>query len=215
MDNRYLYFGSLGQQERQYQIPEFIGLALHPAHDREIAHNAATDPLPFADNSIRKIQSQDVFEHIPFGRVGAVLDEVYRVLAPGGIFRLSVPDYRAPLLKQRSLFDARGRVTGDLMMGAHAYYDPASASARVRFAPGGDSHIWFPRYETVLHLIVHSAIRHCAIRFWQVWLDEENHICDPFPEDGMFVRRAFPHDPRCDGKPISIVADFVKPDGGV
>jgi len=210
VDDPYLYFGNLGPQERQYQIPNFIGLALTPTHEREIAHNAATDPLPFADGSVGKIQSQDVFEHIPFARVGFVLDEIHRVLRPGGIFRLSVPDYRSPVLRRRSLFDHRGRVIGDLMMGASAYYDPATAQARVRFAPGGDSHIWFPRYETVLHLIVHSAIRHCDIRFWQAWLDEDNYICDPMPEDEMFVWRAFPHDPRSEGKPISIIADFVK-----
>ncbi|MBN9587500.1 MAG: methyltransferase domain-containing protein [Alphaproteobacteria bacterium] len=210
MDDPFLYFGSLSLQERQYQIANFIGLALNPAHDREIAHNAMTDPLPFADSSIRKIQSQDVFEHIPFTRVGFVLDEVYRVLKPGGVFRLSVPDYRSPVLKKRSIYDHRGKVVGDLMMGASAYYDPASAQARVRFAAGGDSHIWFPRYETVLHLIVHSNIRHCAIRFWQAWLDDDNHICEPVPDDEMFVWRAFPHDPRSQGRPISIIVDFVK-----
>jgi hypothetical protein len=43
-----------------------------------------------------------------------------------------------------------------------------------------------------------------------VWLDDENYLCEPFPEDEMFVWRAFPHDPRSDGKPISIVADFTK-----
>lgn len=210
MDNPYLYFGSLGQHERQYQIPNFIGLALAPAHAREIAYNAATDLLPFADGSVRKVQSQDVFEHVAFARVGILLDEVYRVLAPGGMFRLSVPDYRSPVLKQRSLYDHRGRVIGDLMMGASAYFDPVSAQARVRFAPGGDSHVWFPRYETVLHLILHSEIRRCAIHFWQAWLDEENYICDPVPEEEMFVWRAFPHDPRSEGRPISIIADFVK-----
>ena len=28
---QYLYFGSLGLHERQYQVPNFIGLALNPA----------------------------------------------------------------------------------------------------------------------------------------------------------------------------------------
>jgi hypothetical protein len=36
---QYLYFGSLGLHERQYQVPNFIGLALNPAHDREMAHD--------------------------------------------------------------------------------------------------------------------------------------------------------------------------------
>src|SRR5438128_793923 len=89
----YLYFGSLGPHERQFQVPNFIGLALEPAHDREIRHNL-TDPLPYPDASIARIQAQDVLEHLPFDKVPLVLDEIYRVLKPGGTFRLSVPDSR-------------------------------------------------------------------------------------------------------------------------
>ena len=87
---QYLYFGSLGPQERQYAVPNFVGLALNPAHDREIRHDALA-PLPFADASIAKVQAQDVFEHLPFEKVPGVLDEVWRVLKPGGVFRLSLP----------------------------------------------------------------------------------------------------------------------------
>src|ERR1700709_2580422 len=155
---QYLYFGSLGLHERQFQIPNFIGLALHPAHDREIKHNL-TDPLPFADGSIAKIQAQDVLEHVPFENVPAILDEIRRVLRPGGLFRLSVPDYRSPVLKRRSIYDARGRVTGDLMMGATPWFDETTGEAKVRFSDDGHAHIWFPRYELVTHLILKSEIR--------------------------------------------------------
>jgi len=99
---QYLYFGSLGLHERQYQIVNFIGLALQPAHDREMRHNL-TDPLPFGDASIAKVQAQDVLEHVPFDKAAFVLDEIYRVLRPGGVFRLSVPDYRSPVQKRRSI----------------------------------------------------------------------------------------------------------------
>ena len=144
--DQYLYFGSLGPHERQYQVPNFIGLALEPQHDREIRHDA-TAALPFESNAIAKVQSQDVFEHLPFEKVPFVLDEVYRVLKPGGVFRLSVPDYRSPVLKRRSVYDWRGRVTGDLLMGATTYFDNTTGDARVRFSEDGHAHIWFPRYE--------------------------------------------------------------------
>jgi hypothetical protein len=39
---QYLYFGSLGLHERQ--IPNFTGLALQPAHDREIQHKPQHQP---------------------------------------------------------------------------------------------------------------------------------------------------------------------------
>jgi SAM-dependent methyltransferase len=206
---QYLYFGSLGTHERQYAIPNFIGLALNPAHDREIGHDA-TGPLPYPDNSISKIQAQDVFEHLAFDKLPFVLDEVYRVLQPGGLFRLSVPDYRSPVLKRRSVYDARGRVTGDLMMGATPWFDEATGEAKVRFSDDGQAHVWFPRYELVTHLILKSEIRKSAIHFYQCFLDDQTYLCEPVPDDGLFVQRAAPHDRRAGGAPVSIVVDFVK-----
>jgi len=206
---QYLYFGSLGLHERQYQIANFIGLALRPAHDREIQHNL-TAPLPFADNSIAKIQAQDVLEHVAFEKAVCILDEVYRVLRPGGTFRLSVPDYRSPVLKRRSIYDARGRVIGDLMMGATSYLDQATGDARVRFSEEGDAHLWFPRYELITHLVLKSEIRKSAIHFYQGFIDDHTYLCEPVPENEMFVQRAAPHDRRAGGAPTSIIADFVK-----
>ena len=205
----YLYFGSLGRHERQFQVPNFTGLALEPAHDREIKHNL-TDPLPYADGSIAKIQAQDVLEHLPFEKVPAVLDEIYRVLKPGGTFRLSVPDYRSPVQKRRSLYDARGRVIGDLMMGATSYLDPATGDAKMRFSEDGEAHLWFPRYELITHLVLKSELRKARIHFYQGFIDDHSYLCEPFPEDEMFVQRAAPHDRRGGGAPTSIIADFIK-----
>ncbi len=205
----YLYFGSLGQHERQFQIANFIGLALEPAHDREIKHNL-TDPLPYPDDSIAKIQAQDVLEHLPFEKAPFVLDEIYRVLKPGGTFRLSVPDYRSPVQKRRSIYDARGRVIGDLLMGATSYLDQATGDARVRFSDDGEAHIWFPRYELITHLVLKSELRKARIHFYQGFVDDHPYLCEPVPEDEMFVQRAAPHDRRAGGAPTSIIADFVK-----
>ncbi len=205
----YLYFGSLGPHERQYQVPNFIGLALEPAHEREVRHDLAA-ALPYSAGSIAKVQAQDVLEHLPFERVPFVLDEIYRVLKPGGVFRLSVPDYRSPVHRRRSLYDWRGRVTGDLMMGAEPYFDAATGDARIRFAEGGEAHLWFPRYELITHLVLKSEIRKSRITFWQAFLDDHTFLAEPFPEDEMYVQRALPHDRRAGGAPVSIVADFQK-----
>jgi SAM-dependent methyltransferase len=205
----YLYFGNLGAHERQFQIPNFVGLALKPAHEREKQHDL-TAPLAYADNSIAKIQAQDVLEHLAFDKVCFVLDEIYRVLRPGGVFRLSVPDYRSPVHKRRSVYDWRGRVTGDLLMGAEPYLDETSGDARMRFGGDGEAHLWFPRYELITHLVLKSEIRKCGIKFYQGFLDDYTYLAEPVPEEEMFVVRALPHDRRAGGQPISIIADFVK-----
>jgi SAM-dependent methyltransferase len=219
MSEKYLYFGNLGTNEKQFQIKEFLGLALHPKHDREIKHNAL-DTLPFENDSISKVQSQDVFEHLPYDSIPKIFDDIFRVMKTGGVFRLSVPDYRSPLSKKRSVYDYRGNVLGDLMMGASVSYDFTEGQKTgwnpehpimVKFSGNGNAHIWFPRYESVLDLIIHSKIRHCReIMFYQYYLNDDTYVCDSIPENEMYVMRCAPNDKRSGGKPISIVVDFVK-----
>lgn len=45
--------------------------------------------LPFPDNSIKSVISHHVIEHI--NNLEKVMEEVYRILEPGGIFRIIVP----------------------------------------------------------------------------------------------------------------------------
>lgn len=206
----YLYFGSLGLRERQYQIPNFIGLALEPAHDRELRHDLR-QPLNFPDNSAAKIQAQDVLEHLPLDLVPAVLTEVYRVLAPGGVFRLSVPDYRSPLLRKRSVYDSDGNVLADLMMGGSVAYEEHDKAATARFAEDGGAHLWFPTYERVLELVLKSEIRKASdIQFYQYFRNDRDFVVLDIPENEMLVKRSVPRDMRAGGAPVSIVVDFVK-----
>lgn len=60
-----------------------------------------SEPLPFTDNSIDIINSSHVIEHLPLESALHFYNECYRVLKPGGIFRISTPD--ASLLVQHYL----------------------------------------------------------------------------------------------------------------
>ena len=44
------------------------------------------DGMPFENNSIDEIRAYDFLEHIPIGKVIFVMEEIYRVLKPNGIF---------------------------------------------------------------------------------------------------------------------------------
>jgi SAM-dependent methyltransferase len=205
----FIYFGNLYPHEPQFQSGLFRALALHPKFEFDIAHDAS-QPLPFADGSIKGFQSQDVFEHIPYEKVSGILDEVYRCLQPGGVFRLSMPDYNSPLLRNRSVYDSYGRILCDAAMGGSVSGN-LSGSLDVNFVGNGDAHIWFPTYSKTLELIVSSRIRLCTtIEFHHYWADSYSYRCVPFEPSVMPVHRAPPADMRADGKPISIVVDFVK-----
>jgi SAM-dependent methyltransferase len=210
LTGKYLYFGNIGTNEPQYKSGKFVGLALSVTNDREIKHSVY-DPLPVPNNSVEKIQSQDVFEHLEYLTIPGILDDIYRALAPDGVFRLSVPDYHSPLLKKRTVFDEYGNPIGDMMMGTQIGYDLGTKKRKVVFRGNGNSHLWFPTYHLVLELIVKSQIRKCSqINFYHYFTDDENWKADPFPDNEMHVFRAPPFDKRADGKPISIIVDFVK-----
>lgn len=49
--------------------------------------------LPFPDRSVDEIFSEHLFEHIPYPGVMDLLRECYRLLQPGGVCRIGVPDF--------------------------------------------------------------------------------------------------------------------------
>lgn len=206
---KYVYFGNLFPEEVQYKSGLFRGLALHPKYDRDIPHDAR-HPMAFADNSIDGYQSQDVFEHIEFEKVSTILDDIYRCLKPGGIFRMSVPDYNSPLLRARSVFDHTGKIIMDAAMGGTIRSDFVG-NMTVSLPSTGDAHLWFPTYSSLLQLIINSNIRKCArINFHHYWINPIEFVCKEFDQSLMPVTRTPPRDMRADGKPISLVVDFEK-----
>src|SRR5688572_19664645 len=59
---------------------------------------------PIPDDSVDSYQSEDVFEHLEEDAFVPLLDEIHRVLKPGGLFRLSLPDYRCDLYRERTRY---------------------------------------------------------------------------------------------------------------
>jgi glycosyltransferase involved in cell wall biosynthesis len=50
------------------------------------------DGLPFDDNSVSVVRAYDFLEHIPIGKTVFVMEEIWRVLKPGGLFESMTPD---------------------------------------------------------------------------------------------------------------------------
>jgi len=75
----YLHFGA-----GPNQLPE-------PFQNLNVAHDIRK-PLRFQDGSASMVFAEHVIEHVPFLAGLAFVNEVFRVLEPGGVFRLSFPD---------------------------------------------------------------------------------------------------------------------------
>ncbi len=90
-----------GMPHQKY--PNCIGIDVNPNYNADILHNC-DEGLPFDDNSISFINSDNSLEHLknPY----FVLSECYRVLVNGGEMRLVVPNCQwFPLLFVNLIMD--------------------------------------------------------------------------------------------------------------
>jgi hypothetical protein len=56
-------------------------------------HGQEAYPLDYADNSVDEIRASHVLEHFSHRMIGAVLSEWFRVLKPGCLIKIAVPDF--------------------------------------------------------------------------------------------------------------------------
>ena len=208
----FLYHGSLSKSEPQYNDQRFVGLPLLRKHYREITCDL-NKRLPLDDCCADAFQSQDVLEHLEPEKVVNSLNEVYRVLKKGGLFRLSLPDYNSPLLQKRSVYNYKGEILGDLALGSKVIVDGFDSEVYcINTSSLGNAHLWFPTFELVNKYIMES---HFANAFSCNWLHanikNNKPILKKIPNfNTFFVSRCPPNDMRADGLPVSLIVDLIK-----
>lgn len=192
----YLYAGDL---PTDIHYKKYVGLSLSQSTRRHIRHDV-TVRLPLPDASVDVYQSEDVFEHIEPTRLPAVINDIYRVLKPGGIFRLSIPDYRCDVLQARTLRDESGQLVFDP--------DGGGSYRNGKVVDGG--HVWFPNYESVRAII--DATKFTDVTFYHYYDSSGRPITKPIDYSIGYVMRTPDHDSRVGNpyRPISIVLDCRK-----
>jgi SAM-dependent methyltransferase len=79
------------------QIAGYVGVDFNPDVDPDVL--ADVEHLPFEDNSVDEIYASHVLEHLPYGNTA--LQEWLRVLKPGGMLTVVVPDINGIYLMSR------------------------------------------------------------------------------------------------------------------
>ena len=69
----------------------FINIDNRPEVKPDLVCDVAAFGLPYDDNSVDMVRADDFLEHIPIGHVIPVIEDIYRVLKPGGVFESSTP----------------------------------------------------------------------------------------------------------------------------
>lgn len=73
-------------------LPGWTNLDYSPV-STDVIRADLTGRLPLADASADLVYSSHFFEHIPLDRVDGFLAECHRILKPGGVLRLVMPDF--------------------------------------------------------------------------------------------------------------------------
>lgn len=77
----------------QTKISGAVNLDVNPRSRAEVIHDLNIFPYPFADNTFDVIVSRSILEHL--NDIPAVMDELYRILKPGGRAIIQVPYFRS------------------------------------------------------------------------------------------------------------------------
>lgn len=104
-------------------IPGFIHVDAQPATHVDIV--GPVEKLSMSDASVDLIYASHVLEHFGRHEYKAVLQEWYRVLIPGGVLRLSVPDFAAcaAIYYENGLADGLTGLVGLVVGGQRDRYD--------------------------------------------------------------------------------------------
>ena len=149
-----------------------------------IFHDIET-PFPLPDNCVDRIHSEDCFEHIEETQYPHILNEIYRILKPGGLFRLAVPDYMNP--KDRFClekgFDTRNNL-----------------------------HLTLTTYKLLKPYLDKSPFH---VNYLHYWKDNDTFLSNKIDYSKGYIRRTPDNDERNkNGNPLyvtSFVADLIKP----
>jgi len=181
------------------QYKNFIGLSLRQHNNNHIKHDI-TQPHDLPDNSVDIYQAEDVIEHIPYKLLQDVINDIYRILKPCGVFRLSVPDYGCDVLQDRSHKNASGEIV----------FDPVGGGRLINGKVVDGGHLWFPRYKTVADLL--KTTRFTNIKFYHYYDETGKPVTHPIDYSIAYVQRTPDNDERAKNpyRPMSIVVDCIK-----
>ena len=159
--------------------------ALDVSWNRDITVHDVRKPLPFPDQSLDAIYSSHLLEHLYFEEAKRLLKECYRVLRPGGVLRIVVPDLRAIVLEylgQQSIGVAPE------VSNASSPADRLNQRLLLRSSQPPSGGILYRIYTSLMDFHSHK------------WLYDVDSLCWRFNEAGFIeIEQKLPHVSRIEG----------------
>jgi len=73
----------------------YVNLDINAGKDIDVVHDLNAFPYPFKDNEFDEILAYSILEHVD--DLMKTMDELYRILKPGGKLDIIVPHYNGPI----------------------------------------------------------------------------------------------------------------------
>jgi SAM-dependent methyltransferase len=118
------------------------GTAVFPA---AVRYGDIVRGLPIPDGSVQGIYASHVLEHLSYAEFWTALDHTFRLLAPGGIFRLVVPDLKIRAQQYIERIEAgQAEANAWFMRAAHLGLEspPRRLAAFAHSTFGRSAHLW-------------------------------------------------------------------------
>jgi SAM-dependent methyltransferase len=203
LKNIYLYCGDMPINRRILTNKAFIGLSLSNDNANHIKHDI-TRPFNIKTDSVDIIQSEDVMEHIEYSKLPTVINEIYRILKPNGLFRLSMPTYECDVLYNRSSKDLNGNIIFDI--GGGGLYDKYNKKVI------NEGHVWFPTFKLVNKLLDSTNFQKQSIHYLHYYDENGTPVMNNIDYSNGYIARTPDNDLRVQNprRPMSIVVDCYK-----
>jgi SAM-dependent methyltransferase len=132
---------------------------------RNVRYGDVLRGLPLAAGSARAVYSSHVLEHLPRNDVERAIGEAFRVLEPGGTFRMVVPDLEHAARGYLRALEGGGNEGNDSFMRETVLglaERPRGLLAFLRSWLGGSAHLWmwdWPSLRRLFEQVGFEAIR--------------------------------------------------------
>ena len=201
-----LYLGILPENEERRNINKknnFIGISNKLENLYHIKHDICKENIDLQDNTVTIFQAEDTLQYIEFENIEKIINEIYRLLKPGGLFRLSLPDYNFDIYNRRTLKNEEGKIIFD--SGGGGLYDK-----KINKIKGG--HLWFPTYLKVKDILNKTKFKNLNIDFLHYYDENNKSITKNINYSNGYISRTPDNDDRAKTpyRTMSIVVDCYK-----
>lgn len=166
----HLYAGDICDEHHMADA-NLYGLSICKTDNKHLYHDI-TWKYPLEDNTVDLYQAEDVLEYIDYELIPSVIDEIYRIMKPGTTFRICLPDYNSPYLKEASMFSDDGIIL----------FDPTGGGQFEDGRVQNGGHVWFPTINNVRIVLNKTKYKNIEyLCYWENGISRSVYVIDKKP----------------------------------